>query len=49
MFSLFAPRAPIRTTLGGSASVGSLVAQTMGHTPKYDEHQSFGQLPEHPN
>jgi len=34
--SLFAPRAPIRaTSLGPSASVGSLVTQSMGHTPKY--------------
>ncbi len=36
MTSLFAPRAPIRaSSLGASASVGSLATQSMGHTPKY--------------
>ena len=49
MISLFAPRVPsIRTNLGSSASAGSIMGQSVGHTPKYDQHQCDGQLSEHP-
>jgi hypothetical protein len=47
--SLFAPRVPsLRANIGSSASVGSLVAPSVGHTPKYDQHQFLGRLSEHP-